>query len=378
MYGPIYQRLLILLFIAALWSPLLATLPGSTVSVSTAEKRKLAEFPRWEASWKAFVEGLEDYYNDHFGFRQSLIRWYNIVLVKWLGESNTRWVLVGRDDWLFQGGDPHLRDILNAWPFSDAELARWAQVMSSKHQWLKAQGITYVFAITPSKHLVYPDKLPRSFRRATDTSRMDQLVDYLRKNTQVPVLDLRPPLRAARATLRPYHLTDTHWNAFGAYVGYREILQAAGVAPAYRGVPDMRPADFRATMVPGGDLAQALDLRDVLTESVLMPEVWRPDCAEYSKVDADALVRYLERFDDQFKHRQSFTTRCPRATGRLLMFRDSFALALMPYLSETFGYIHYVPHSPVSLKNLQPLVIEHRPDVVIEQRTSRWLRTPHG
>lgn len=370
MYGPIYQRLLILLFIAALWSPLLATLPGSTVSVSTAEKRKLAEFPRWEASWKAFVDGLEDYYNDHFGFRQSLIRWYNIVLVKWLGESNTRWVLVGRDDWLFQGGDPHLRDMLNDWPFSAVELARWANGMSAKHQWLQEQGIEYLFVITPSKHLIYPDKLPRRLERVSDTSRMDQLIDYLRQHTRVPVLDLRPALVSAQNVARLYHKTDTHWNAFGAYVGYREIMRSVGVADNALGVPELGPDDFEQRRAPGGDLAQSLDLRDLLTEVALTPRHWRPGCAEYSGLDAEP--------DEQIKNRNAFTTRCARSTRRLLMFRDSFSLALMPYISESFRYVHYVPHSPVSLKNLQPLVIEHRPDVVIEQRTSRWLRTPHG
>ena len=60
------------------------------------------------------------------------------------------------------------------------------------------------------------------------------------------------------------------------------------------------------------------------------------------------------------------------------MFRDSYSLAMMPYLSESFGYVYYVPSAPVPLAALQELVQEKRPDVVIEQRASRWLRTPEG
>ena len=40
------------------------------------------------------------------------------------------------------------------------------------------------------------------------------------------VLDLREPLRRAKAERRVYHRTDTHWNEAGAFVVYTENLRA--------------------------------------------------------------------------------------------------------------------------------------------------------
>ena len=57
------------------------------------------------------------------------------------------------------------------------------------------------------------------------------------------------------------------------------------------------------------------------------------------------------------------------------MFRDSFANALIPFLSESFDRIVYVWQPDV-----HPQVVQiEKPDVVIHEIAERFLaRTPHG
>ena len=73
-----------------------------------------------------------------------------------------------------------------------------------------------------------------------------------------------------------------------------------------------------------------------------------------------------------------FATRCETGSGRLLILRDSFAIAMIPYLAETFAHVDYYTASPIPLSAMIELVEEYRPDIVIEQRSSRWLRGPEG
>ncbi|MDH3638517.1 MAG: hypothetical protein OES09_08625, partial [Gammaproteobacteria bacterium] len=129
-------------------------------------------------------------------------------------------------------------------------------------------------------------------------------------------------------------------------------------------------SDFRTRRTPGGDLAEALNMRDAFPESAVETIAPVRVCAVDVTLRASA--------DDRVRNQQAFATECSNWDKRLLMFRDSYSLAMMPYLSESFGYAYYVPASPVSLTTLHELVREHDPDIVIEQRANRWLRTPEG
>lgn len=365
------HQLLIVIFMAVLWLPLLLSLILPQAKISSTEKRKLAPMPSLELkTLNSFPENFEAYYNDHFGLRNTLVHWHNALQFFWLGTSTSKRVIVGRDGWLFQNGDQQVRDIRNSWPFSSGELDHWANILSRKHSRLQQQGILYVFLITPNKHLIYPEKLPSAYRPVQPTSRADQLIAHLRRHTEVPVVDLRPALLQAKKELRPYHKTDTHWNSYGAYIGYRELLKKLKKA-----VPDLRlvsltEKDFSLVSSNGGDLAQSLSLHQAIQEQEPRANRWRATCLDNATPD--------ETVTDVLRNKNSFATDCNRASHRLLMFRDSYSLAMMPYLSESFRYIYYVPHSPVQIENLIMISQEHQPDIVIEQRSTRWLRTPEG
>ncbi len=367
------KLLLVTLFLGAIWLPPLLTMLGPIETISEAEKRRLAPLPKRPPdlrSLKEFPRQFEAFYDDHFGLRRPLVRWLNRLRVTWLGVSPTEWVLVGDKGWLYQGGGPHIRDMRNSWPFGPGELAQWANVLTEKRDWLAARGIHYLFVVAPNKHLIYPEHLPAAINRVSKQSRVDQLVAHLTAHTTVTVLDLRPPLLRAKRWRQAYDKTDTHWNAFGGYIGYRAIQgRLATWLPGAREL-ELPMTAFVVRRRPGGDLAQNLDMRDILEEPSVELNHPIADCVVTAGIPPDA--------DNVIRNSRAFSTRCERAQYRLLMFRDSYAVELMPYLSESFAYVYYVPATPVPLSSIQELVREHQPDVVIEQRASRWLRTPQG
>lgn len=365
------KNILVVLFVVVVWLPLIVMLVTPDKEVSELENRRLAPAPELDFEQpRELTAEIENYFNDHFGFREHLIRLFRFLEVRVFRVPQAGQVILGKDDWLFQAGDEQVRDIRNNWPFSEAALKEWAQVLSAKHERLTAAGIEYLFVFAPNKHLIYPEKLPETMNRVRPYSRADQLIQYLGEHTDVPFLDLRPPLFEAKKQLRPYHRTDTHWNDWGAYVGY-----AAIVDHLRERFPELQPVelsanDFGKRETPGWDLARTLSMQDQLKETAIHPETWQPDCAVYEGLPDD-----FTRVD---RNQSSFTTRCEEGSRRLLMFRDSYSLAMMQYLSETFGYIHYYAASPVPLKGMLQVIEEHKPDIVIEERATRWLRKPYG
>ncbi len=287
-----------------------------------------------------------------------------------MGVSTSNRVIVGKDGWLFQNGRDHANDIRNIWPFSLGELKHWARILSIKHNWLKSQGIEYVFIIPPSKHLIYPEKLPAAFKPVHKTSRMDQLVHYLGENTDITIVYMRERLIDAKERLRPYHKTDTHWNSYGAYLGYLELM-----SNIHRKLPDLKLVKikrkaFAMRTEKGKDLAQSLNLQNKIKEEAPFPEKWNGECLYNSTIKGEQNIVN--------RNRQWFPTSCDHGNYKAVMFRDSYSLAMMPYLSETFSSIYYVPHSPANIKTLKEIILEQKPDTVFELRTSRWLRTPEG
>ena len=358
------DRILIAIFIATLWLPMTGMVLSLDHDGPSAENRTLAPWPqlRWdEASLRALPEQLTRYFEDHFAFRQRMVRWQAVVRLRVLGVSPSKAVIKGRDGWLFYADDGAMTDYAEAAPFTSAELEQWRDTLQDTSDWLRAQGIAYVFVIAPDKHVIYPEYMPETIRRAA-ISRIDELVSHLREHSTVRVVDLRPPLLAAKTRERLYHRTDTHWNDRGAFVGYQSILDALTEDfPALRH-PSRSAFEPRVVQSEGLDLAGMLGLTEVLSEEDLL------------LVPRHPTARILEPLhpNRRLTHGR-IVTDAPNRGPRALVFMDSFGPALVPFLSEEFSRVVYLWQD-----NIDPQVVEQeRPQVVIQEWVGRALSTDH-
>jgi hypothetical protein len=358
------DRMLIVIFLVTLCLPMMGMVLNLDRDAPSGENRTLAAWPRFRsdaASLRALPEQLTRYFEDHFAFRERLVRWQAIVRLDALGVSPSASVIKGRDGWLFYADDGAMEDYAKAPPFTGAELEVWRSTLQDTNDWLRAQGIAYVFVIAPDKHVIYHEYMPETIRRS-DFSRIDELVSYLREHSTVRVLDLRPALLAAKAHERLYHRTDTHWNDRGAFVGYETIVDALTEEfPALR--PPSRSAfEPRVERSPGLDLAGMLGLTDVLSEEdlVLVPK--------------HSIVRILEPQNPNRRLTHArIVTEAPNRGPRALVFMDSFGPGLVPFLSEAFSRAVYLWQD-----NIDPQVVQQEsPQVVIQEWVGRALSTDH-
>lgn len=356
------KRLLVVLFVAVIALPLVANLAGVDGADPGAENRELAALPRVDGSWTsiaALPAGFSAWFDDHFGFRSRLVRGYGESRLFGLGVSPSAAVIKGAEGWFFYGDDKAVEDYANVEPMTDEALANWRAAILAARDWLRARGIAYVFTITPDKHVVYGEAMPRSIARVGDLSRADQLFTAL-QDTGLAV-DVRPALFEAKTRERVYQRTDTHWNERGALAAYQQIINAVrarvpATPPAWKR-DDFTPAE-RA--IEGLDLAGMMGLTRVLDELDMTLAPRRPRRARVVEPagarPTDEEGRLVTEIDDP-------------SLPRAVIFRDSFTSRLVPFLSEHFSRAVYLWQNDFDAD----AVMKEHPDVVIQQIVGRHL-----
>jgi len=332
-----------------------------------SEKRVLASAPAISLAWHSpshFVPELRSYLVDHFGFRTTLVRWNARINAKALSVSVSPSVLLGRDGWLYYADGHIIDDYRCLQPFTETELRQWADLLERRQRWLRQRGSRYLFVVAPNEHTIYPEFLPAAITRVRDTSRLDQLLAYLKAHSDVAAVDLRPALLAAKARERVYQKTDTHWNERGAFVAYDQMLRPVSAwFPGLRAVPRERFADT-AAIGPGGDLASMMGTPDLYREELLG---LRPIDARRAR-----MTTWPEARMKVFRDRPVLVEESEAGTGlpRLVLLHDSFGEALKPFLGEHFSRALYVS----SAMGFDEAVLEQEhPDLVIQEITERYL-----
>jgi hypothetical protein len=362
------DRAVISVLLVGIGLPLAGTALGLDLMPEGNEMRRRAVFPRVEANWrslKSLPGRFEDFFNDHFGFRGPLIRGLSLAKVRVLAASTSTNVHVGREGWLYYTNEQPGADYDKVRPFTQEELERWARILARRQAWLEQRHCRYLLLIPPDKQTIYPEHANPSLRARHAQGRLDQLLDYLRGHPcGVPVLDVRKELRQAREREVLYYIADSHWNTRGAFVGYEALAEA--LASWFPQIRPLRREQCKEVLRPGrgGDLAGLLDLRDFYVELAVQ---WLPKLSWHwslSPFPVEPPRNVYMPFGPPAAL-ENHDTALPRA----VLFHDSFALELLPFLGE-----HFQRMVTVWLDDFnQEMVEREHPDVVIQELLERKL-----
>ncbi len=264
--------LLCVLFVAAILLPLIV---GDESGSTHQELRKPAPRPAfaWKpAALRAFPDAFDAFLGDSFGMRARLIRWHNVVKLFGLGVSPTDELVLGSDGWLFTTRERSIDVYRGLDPFTEEDLRVWQRILEDRRDWLAERfGAQYVFAVAPNKSSVYPEKMPPGLTRVGPT-RLDQLVAWMRRHSDFPLLDLRESLGVARrraelAGEEIYYPLGTHWNRYGMLAGYWRMMEE--VQQRFPQVVPHGLDDFRIQLSthPGDNWGKRLYVEDLLHQT---------------------------------------------------------------------------------------------------------------
>ncbi len=137
-------------------------------------------------------------------------------------------VLLGRDRWLFYAGDDSISYYRGTNVLEQEQMAYYLDLMIQLQELCREKEIQLQFVILPNKEQVYSEYMP-SYVIEDEYRRTDRFVDYVRNNSDVPIIYPLPELREAAAQWQTYHQYDTHWNHAGAFIGTQALYQALGL-----------------------------------------------------------------------------------------------------------------------------------------------------
>lgn len=359
-----WALLYISLFLIVCMTPLLGLLTG--YENPNLEKRSLAPLPALMADGRpnlALPRNFEDYYADHFAFRSWLISGYNSLNQTVLAQSGNKKVIAGKDRWLFFAET--LPDYLAMPTLSPAQLSRLATILSLQQEVLSAKGIDFYFVVAPNKNSIYGEYMPDRFKPVQASSNLDLWLASPYRY-EVSTIDLLTPLRqaAASATEPIYHKTDSHWNNLGARIACQVILaEIARQAPGFA-YEDYQMSPYTTRTDWQGDLAAMLYPSGVQLEKQYyfdIPEAYRT--LKPMRSLEDLLIQTSQKAGSAESGMQQ------ERPLRLLMFRDSFANALIPFLANSFSAATFTREIPYNYSTID----QDKPDVVILEIVERNL-----
>lgn len=357
-----------LVFIAVV--AILLTLPVTHFDqsdTSTSENRMLASFPVFltqKGLNPLFGREFEAWLNDRFAGRGTYLKihdYYNSAF--YTGKFENEKAFKGKEDWLFYKAENSVELYQGKLDFTKKQMELIAANLQQQKQWMTSQDILYSVFIAPNKEDVYFEYYDPHINKSNKIDRIQRLKQFLDDTDSGIsfVYPLRQFLNEKTKDKLLYWKNDTHWSEYGAYFGY--LVWMKELKKLNRDVNVLQPDQFRlySAVHKAGDLQQMLKMdRDA-----------RYDDLQYAvpKLMADYKYIVTETGEDSRKNR-IIRTVCPERNFKVIVFRDSFAENLLPYLSSTFHEVIYVwSHDVDSYKGF---IQKEKPDIILHEMVSRF------
>lgn len=358
--------IVILLFLAMITVPqIVFHYMKDSIPEDNSEKRKLAEKPEFK------VEGLdtyfwdyENYYNDHLPFR-SMIRtsWTNFNFHV-LNESIDSKVLIGKNEgdksstWIFYQNDEDynpVKETQGILTFSEEEKIQIAKEMSITTDEFNKRGIDLYFAVIPNKENLYREMFPDYIKIYEEETRAEKVLKYTKEEYNLDnIIYTKNALEEAKKENQVYYRQDTHWNDYGAFIGFKTIMEK--IEPEF--------TDFEhkvivsEEMIMEKDLAQMLGIKNILKDKEVtvefMPKV------TYGEMVYETANKIV-------------ITNCEDAPidKTILIAGDSYREAMIPYFSKVYKNVIFTHRCDYGTYMLDL----YKPDIVVDQLLERYLNS---
>lgn len=303
---------------------------------SAEENRVLAQTP--SLSYQTYFEGrfqtkLEQYFNDQFPFRNSLIKWKTASdLTLDIIESNG--VIKSKDGYLIERiKNPSEKDIRH-------------DIKSLDNFKRSNPNCNFYFLLAPNAGNIMSEKLPRTVHMSNQNKYMTSFFNDLKKIGITPI-DSRKTLERNIDKQQLYYRTDHHWTTGAAYLAYKEAHKEMGLDSDIKYKKLSIHRNFRGTLASKSGFTNGRN--DEL-------QIYWPKKNQnyhdsiYNFVDVKKTTNTFYAFDNLKKkdaytifggwNHPFYTISTPtQSTRKLLLVKDSYANCMIPFLTQDFRKI---------------------------------------
>lgn len=335
--------------------------------IKKIERRNPAVMP--EFSLKAdsidqFFTGLDTYVNDFFSFRSDMIQAYTAMIYKMGASANPNRIVLGKDDYLFQGNSFNrvVDHVEGKMLFSENQLRQWLLKFSHRKQYLDMLNIPFYVVVIPTKHVMYTESLP-DYIVPSPVTNMTQI---LNNHPDFKLVYLKDTLENAKKEWGKllYYKSDSHWSEIGAYISYLKIMN--WLKQDFEKLKPIRLASTEFTIEPHTGwqnkhlLRLTLDLDD-FNADIVWNEKWDTTMIK-TTFKGDTLPF---NYNQEITYQEKVIVHNDDKPYTLLLLEDSFSVKLSPYLNQSFGKVIYCHYNDDAAREMTQLVKRFQPDLVL-------------
>jgi len=350
----ILQKIFIVCFLICISVPTLFMFMPGTYHEKETENTEKPEKPQFQVKdVSKFIKEYHAYFEKSFAYRNELITLNSFIQYKlFKASSQPQKVLVGGNNWLYPTEEGIVDDVKKMHPFKPSELNAIINNLKNLQQQCDSLHIKLYITVLPNKYTIYPENLPNRFHVSKEISRREQVTESL-TSIGINIIDPTNELLKAKKNTEVFYRYDTHWNYQGGFIGYLKLIQTI-----QKDFPQIRPLnsnDFenKYKISYNGDLAKLIGMGNILpnNEWLMIPK--------NGKTFYDGKVTEYISYNSPYKavYQETADTSMPTA----LIFRDSYANMLVPFISENFSRSVFLWTNVV----LKEAVKKENPDVII-------------
>ena len=312
----------------------------------------------------------ETYFNDHIPFRNELVQLKNIVDIFVFHNIISDDVLLGNNNWLF----PKLNNIIEGLyigkdSFTDIESSNFLNSIIDFRDKLKNKNIDFIFMVCPDKSSVYNEYMPNYIRQNT-TNYVYQFVNYIKENSDIKIVYPIEELIKYKYKYQLYYKYDTHWNQLGAYIGYLELMKYfhknIHYDISYSNILIKRNNfSYDFTILENSSNLLRNDMARYLSLSKY--EYFKNDVLYIPDISNSKFIYTYRNIGNNFYFKTKSES---NNKNRILVIRDSFALAMVDYISPNFEHVEYI-HVDSFKKDI---LYTNNIDIVIFETVERLLK----
>lgn len=330
-------------------------------TVGNRENRKMAAFPQLDIKrLDPFPKEFDNYYNDNFTFRNELLQINSFLKFFLFKESPNKHVILGGDYWLYTR--KYLNSFTSERLLNEREISELRDLYTSRSKWLNEKGIKNYIFIIPTKYNVYSEFLPSTVTKQNKVSIKEQFIDATNGIKNLTVVDLLQYIEQHKleSAIRQFHKTDQHWNEYGAFIGYKCIVD--NINKSFRKVKNINESDFivDSIEVSGKSLARTILLEEKLNELDIRV---RKTVKRAKKVKPEILYESHDKFPYKSQFQIHYAVD-DDSLPSVLILRDSYTNSLLHLVPESFKKTIFIWDNWCYRLN-KTIVEQEKPDIFI-------------
>lgn len=359
-----FNIIFISLFIAAITLPYLFAHRDTTARVSDEENRELAAYPvlydKDSGLNTSFIDEFDDWINDNLRGRTQIVKINSTLQYKLFHRIVRNNEIAGKNGWLFNNKDELIAEYQHTNLLTDDQLGEFAGNMQAFSDYLGERGISFYYMQCYEKESIYPDEYLTGVKQLGRTSRADQIYRGLKTQTDINVIDCKSDLLEHAKTEQVYFkYADNHWNDYGAFIGYQDLMKC--IQKDYSEIKVLEKSDYDINGVE-----QSISLYGYqypYAETSPEYKIKNPGAVEITEeIKNEWLDLHVQDFIHEYANTNSGNSL------KILLVGDSYIRQfLKDDIAESFSDTMNIDQS--NLDNLDSVIDRFNPDIVVLENT---------